>query len=63
MTMSMSGPIDTDLIRQLATPDLALRLLAALGGGGQLNANSTLRGTEQAYNGVDKVGGGGAAGR
>lgn len=47
--MSMSGPIDTDLIRQLATPDLALRLLSALGGDGQLNANSTLRGAEQAY--------------
>ncbi len=49
--MSMSGPVDADVIRQFGTPELALRLLAALaaGGGEQLNANSTLRGAEQAY--------------
>lgn len=49
MTMSMSGPVDTGLIRELATPDLALRLLAALRGSGRLNANSTLRSAEQAF--------------
>ena len=51
MAMSMSGPVDPGLIRELATPDLALRLLAAVGGDVQLNANSVLRGAEAAFKG------------
>jgi len=49
MTMSMSGPVPTAQIRQLPTPDLALRLLDSLIEGGTINANSTMRGAQQAY--------------
>jgi uncharacterized protein (TIGR02391 family) len=49
MTMSMSGPVEPDLIRGLATPDLALRLLASLDLAGDINANNTLRGAQQAF--------------
>ena len=49
MTMSMSGPVPIELIRQLPTPDLALRLLARLAGSDTVNANNTLRGAEQAF--------------
>ncbi|XVV00770.1 hypothetical protein ACQPW3_25485 [Actinosynnema sp. CA-248983] len=48
MTVRMSGPVPADEIRQLATPELALRLLACLGAD-DLNANNTLRGAEQAF--------------
>ncbi|QFZ20594.1 TIGR02391 family protein [Saccharothrix syringae] len=48
MTMRMSGPVPADEIRRLATPELALRLLASLGAG-DVNANNTLRGAEQAF--------------
>jgi len=47
--MSMSGPVPTDQIRQLPTPDLALRLLDSLTKGGTINANNTMRGAEQAF--------------
>jgi hypothetical protein len=49
MTMSMSGPVPTEAIRQLAPPDLALRLLATLAGSETVNANNTMRGAEQAF--------------
>ncbi len=49
MTMSMSGPVPTAQIRQLPTPDLALRLLDSLIEGGTIDANSTMRGAQQAY--------------
>jgi uncharacterized protein (TIGR02391 family) len=49
MTMSMSGPVPTDQIRQLPTPDLALRLLDSLAKVGTINANNTMRGAEQAF--------------
>lgn len=50
MTMSMSGPVDTVLIRTLPTPDLALKLLDSLAeSSDQLNANSTMRSAEAAF--------------
>lgn len=50
VTMSMSGPVSTDRIRHLPTPDLALRLLQSLAkGNGIIDANTLLRGAEQAY--------------
>lgn len=45
----MSGPVPTDQIRQLPTPDLALWLLESLVKGGTVNANNTMRGAEQAF--------------
>jgi uncharacterized protein (TIGR02391 family) len=48
--MTMSGPVPTDLIRQLPTPELAVQLLGSLAAhGGSINANNTLRGAEQAF--------------
>lgn len=47
--MSVSGPVPTELIRQLATPELALRLLEALATDGTINANNTMRSAEQAF--------------
>ncbi len=47
--MSMSGPVPPEQIRQLATPELALKLLAALANGGTLNANNMLRGAQQTF--------------
>lgn len=49
MTMSMSGPVPSDQIRQLATPELAQRLLVAVAKNGDLNWNNTMRGAEQAF--------------
>jgi len=50
MTMSMSGPVDTVLIRTLPTADLALKLLDSLAeSSDQLNANSTMRSAEGAF--------------
>lgn len=51
MTMRMYGPVPTDQIRELATPELALALLQTLvKGGATINANSSFRGAEQAWN-------------
>ncbi|RBY76879.1 TIGR02391 family protein [Blastococcus sp. TF02-09] len=47
--MSMSGPVEPELIRQLPTAELALHLLTTLAKGRTVNANSTLRGAEQAF--------------
>lgn len=47
--MSFSGPVPTEQIRQLPTPDLAMALLRSLGTGQTVNANSMLRGAEQAF--------------
>src|SRR2546430_12068397 len=49
VTMSMSGPASPDQIRQLPTPDLALRLLESLVKGSTVNANNTMRGAERAF--------------
>lgn len=49
MMMSMSGPVPTDAIRELPTPDLALRLLESLCRSESANANSSLRGAQQAF--------------
>ncbi|WP_328936038.1 MULTISPECIES: TIGR02391 family protein [unclassified Streptomyces] len=47
--MSYSGPVPTDQIRQLPTPELAMALLRSLGDGQTVNANNMLRGAEQAF--------------
>lgn len=48
--MSMSGPVDPGQLRQLPTPEVALRLLDALAAGADtVNAASTLRGAQQAF--------------
>lgn len=50
MTVSMSGPVPTEQIRQLPTPELALRLLTSLARSSRaISANSMLRGAEQAF--------------
>jgi uncharacterized protein (TIGR02391 family) len=49
MTMSMSGPVPTQQIRELSTPDLALQLLSSLSGGATINANNSMLGAEQAF--------------
>jgi uncharacterized protein (TIGR02391 family) len=49
MIMRYSGPVSTHLIRQLSTPELALRLLESLENSGTINANNMLRGAEQAF--------------
>lgn len=49
MTMSMSGPVPTELIRRLPTADLALQLLSSLAKSDTVSANNTLRGAEQAF--------------
>lgn len=49
MTMSMSGPVPPDQIRQLPTPDLALRLLDGLAKSGTVDANTTMRSAQQAF--------------
>lgn len=48
--MRMYGPVPTDQIRELATPELALALLQTLVKGDTINANSSFRGAEQAWN-------------
>lgn len=47
--MSYSGPVPTDQIRQLPTPELAMSLLRSFGAGHTINANNMLRGAEQAF--------------
>ncbi|MFB8210601.1 TIGR02391 family protein [Streptomyces sp. NPDC056010] len=49
MNMKMSGPVATDLIRELPVAELALQLLASLGRGETVNPNNMLRGAEQAF--------------
>lgn len=50
VTMRMDGPVPSELVRQLPTPELALALLQALAKGGDIvNANSSFRGAEQAW--------------
>ncbi len=44
----MSGPVPTELIRTLPTPQLAVRLLATLGSR-EINANNMLRDAQQAF--------------
>ncbi|MER6085253.1 TIGR02391 family protein [Streptomyces sp. NPDC001833] len=47
--MTYSGPVPTDQIRQLPTPELAMALLRSLGDGQTVNANNVMRGAEQAF--------------
>ncbi|WP_333742739.1 TIGR02391 family protein [Streptomyces ardesiacus] len=47
--MRYSGPVPTDQIRQLPTPELALALLKSLGVGHTINANNVMRGAEHAF--------------
>ncbi|MCX5158065.1 TIGR02391 family protein [Streptomyces sp. NBC_00264] len=49
MTMSYSGPVPTEQIRQLPTPELAMALLRSFGTGHTINANNMFRGAEQAF--------------
>jgi hypothetical protein len=50
MTMSASGPIPVDQLRELPTAELALLLLKHLStSSDQINLNSLLRGAEQGY--------------
>ncbi|MFI0242958.1 TIGR02391 family protein [Streptomyces sp. NPDC016845] len=47
--MRYSGPVPTDQIRELATPELAMALLRSFGNGQTINANNMLRGAETAF--------------
>ncbi|MEU3432406.1 TIGR02391 family protein [Streptomyces sp. NPDC006863] len=47
--MTYSGPVPTDQIRELPTPELAMALLRSFGAGSTINANNMLRGAEQAF--------------
>ncbi|MFF1604207.1 TIGR02391 family protein [Streptomyces mirabilis] len=49
MTMTFSGPVPTDQIRQLPVSELAMALLRSLGDGRTVNVNNVLRGAEQAF--------------
>jgi uncharacterized protein (TIGR02391 family) len=49
MTMSYSGPVPVEQIRQLPTPELAMALLRSFGEGRTVNANNMLRSAEQAF--------------
>jgi uncharacterized protein (TIGR02391 family) len=47
--MTYSGPVPTEQIRQLPTPELAMALLRSLGSGETVNVNNVLRGAEHAF--------------
>lgn len=49
VTQSRQGPVPTQAIRELPTPQLALELLRTLSRSSAPNANSTMRGAEQAF--------------
>ncbi|MEU6449967.1 TIGR02391 family protein [Streptomyces sp. NPDC046979] len=49
MTMRYSGPVPTEQVRELPTPELAMALLRSFGDGRTINANSMFRGAEQAW--------------
>ncbi|MET9445465.1 TIGR02391 family protein [Streptomyces sp. NPDC006610] len=47
--MRYSGPVPTEQIRDLPTPELAMALLQSFGDVATINANNMLRGAEQAF--------------
>lgn len=49
MMMRYSGPVPTEQIRELPTPELAMALLRSFGDGRTINANNMLRGAETAF--------------
>ncbi|MFJ6846469.1 TIGR02391 family protein [Streptomyces griseoluteus] len=49
MTISYSGPVPTEQIRQMPTAELAIALLRSLGTSPTVNVNNVLRGAEQAF--------------
>lgn len=49
MQAHMDGPVPTNLIRELPTPELALELLRRLAASSDLNANNTLREAQGAF--------------
>lgn len=47
--MSYSGPVPTEQIRELPTPELAMALLRSMSDSKEVNANNVLRGAETAF--------------